>query len=134
MSKENNGRFAIATVVAAAAGYVAGILTAPKSGKETRKEIKDMTAKQLREVEAQLKKTHTELNGLIQDATEKLSKASDSAKSEFEQRISQATKAKDKVRLALSGVREGETSDKDLQHAINDAEKAIEHLRAYLKK
>lgn len=71
---------------------------------------------------------------MINDATERLGKASDSAKSEFEQRIAQATKAKDKVRVALSGVREGETSDKDLQKAISDAEKAIEHLKAYLKK
>ncbi len=134
MGKDNSGKFAIAAVVAAAAGYVAGILTAPKSGKETRKDIKDMTAKQLREIEAQLKKVHTELNNLIQDATERLNKASGNAKSEFEQRIAQATKAKDKVRVALSGVREGETSDKDLQRAISDAEKAIEHLKAYLKK
>ncbi|MCA1806602.1 MAG: YtxH domain-containing protein, partial [Actinobacteria bacterium] len=36
-----SGKFAIGAVFAAAAGYVTGILTAPKSGKETRKDIHD---------------------------------------------------------------------------------------------
>lgn len=41
----SKGKFALGAVVAAAAGFVAGILTAPKSGKETRAEIKDSAVK-----------------------------------------------------------------------------------------
>jgi len=39
MKKET--KFGLVAAGAAVAGYVAGILTAPKSGKETRKDIKD---------------------------------------------------------------------------------------------
>jgi gas vesicle protein len=39
------GKFAIGALLGAAAGFVAGILTAPKSGKETREDIKDTAVK-----------------------------------------------------------------------------------------
>ncbi len=133
MSKQT-GRFALAALFAAAAGYVTGILTAPKSGKETREDIKDAASKQIREAEKQLKQKHTELNSLIQVASEKVTGTSKTAKEEFEKKLTQAHKAKDKVRVALSGVHDGESSDKDLQNAINDAEKAIENLKKYLRK
>lgn len=35
------GKFALGAIIGAAAGIVAGLLTAPKSGKETRADIKD---------------------------------------------------------------------------------------------
>jgi gas vesicle protein len=130
---KNAGRFAVGALVAAAAGYVAGILTAPKSGKETRKDIKDAANKHITEIEKQLKKKHTELNGLIKDASEKVAKAKGSAKQEIEQLVAKASQAREKIRIALSSVRDGESSDKDLQKAIDDAEKSIEHLKKYLK-
>src|SRR4051812_23595938 len=58
-------RFAISTLVAGAAGYLAGILTAPKSGQSTRKDIKDAADNTISEGERQLKKLHTELNDLL---------------------------------------------------------------------
>lgn len=125
-------RFAITAVIAAAAGYVAGILTAPKSGKETRQEIKDVTVKQIRELEAQLKAKHTELNNLMDEVKQKLSKVAEDRKKDLDDVTEKATAAKDKVRLALSDIRDGEVNDKDLQNAIKDAEKAISHLRKFL--
>lgn len=131
---KQTGRFAIAAVIAAAAGYVAGVLTAPKSGKETRQDIKDATNKKITEFEKQLKQKHTELNTLLNDAGERINKVKGSAKEDLEQLTTRAMQAKDKVRIALSGVRDGESSDKDLQKAIDDAQKAIDHLRTYMKK
>lgn len=127
-------RFAITAVIAAAAGYVAGILTAPKSGKETRDEIKDVTTKQIREFEVQLKAKHTELSNLIDETKQKLLRATDDRKKDIEDATEKATHAKDKVRLALSDIRDGEVNDKDLQNAIKDAEKAISHLKKFLIK
>jgi gas vesicle protein len=43
--KSNFKRVAIGSGIAAAAGFVAGVLTAPKSGKETRADIKTATNK-----------------------------------------------------------------------------------------
>lgn len=125
-------RFAVTALVAAAAGYIAGILTAPKSGKETREDIKDATVKQIKELEAQLKAKHTELNNLIDEVKQKLTRTAEDKKKDIQDATERATVAKDKVRLALSDIRDGDVSDKDLQNAIKDAEKAIDHLRKFL--
>jgi gas vesicle protein len=37
----SKGKFALGALVGAAVGFVAGVLTAPKSGKETRADIKE---------------------------------------------------------------------------------------------
>lgn len=44
-------KYALGTAVAAGIGYVAGILTAPKSGKETRQNIQDQAIKAKKESE-----------------------------------------------------------------------------------
>lgn len=41
MSKDNGGKFFLGALIGAAAGAIAGILFAPRSGKETRKIIGD---------------------------------------------------------------------------------------------
>lgn len=43
--ENNNGSFLKGLLFGAAAGAIAGVLLAPKSGKETREDIKDMAAK-----------------------------------------------------------------------------------------
>ena len=43
--KKDNSKFFLGIILGAAAGLVAGILTAPKSGKETRHELKEQGKK-----------------------------------------------------------------------------------------
>jgi gas vesicle protein len=131
---KRSGRFAFAAVVAAAAGYVAGILTAPKSGKETRKDIKDAANAKRAEIEKQLKKAHTELSDHLTKASKQVATLKGKTKAEAEKAVKQATKAKDKARVALSSIRDGEAEDSDLQKAITDADRAIEHLKQYIIK
>lgn len=131
---KRTGRFAIAAVVATAAGYVTGILTAPKSGKETREDIKEAANKKITEFETQLKQKHTELSKLLADVGERINKSKGTARGELEQLTTKALQSKDKVRIALSNIRDGESSEKDLEKSIDDAQKAIDRLRAYLKK
>jgi len=42
--------------------------------------------------------------------------------------------AKEKAREILSAVHEGDADDKDLKKAVDEASKAVAHLRTYLKK
>jgi gas vesicle protein len=53
MSKKTK-RFAIGALIVGAVGYVAGILTAPKSGKETRADISQMRDKTNEAIEGEI--------------------------------------------------------------------------------
>lgn len=137
MSKEGKGfggKLAIGAAIAAAAGYVAGLLTAPKSGKETREDIKRKANEVYVAAEKELKKLHTELNEKLAVANEKLGELRAQGGKKFDDALDQAKKAKDKAREMLSSLHDGDANDKDLQKAINEATKAVENLRVYLKK
>src|ERR1700749_2579201 len=62
-------KFAIGAALSALAGYIAGILTAPKSGKETRENIRTKTEASYATAEKELKKLHTELTDAINGVT-----------------------------------------------------------------
>lgn len=127
-------RFALGTLFAAVAGYVAGILTAPKSGKETRKDIKEKTARSLAEAEKQLKQLHTELTKVLEQAKKEAETLKGKAKEEIDVAMEKTRQVKEKARELLSALHEGDADDKELRKAIDDANKSIAHLRSYLKK
>lgn len=133
MSKTTR-RFAVGALVAAAAGYVTGILTAPKAGKETRKDIKKATSKALVEGEKQLKKLHSELKELVTKADKKLNSARGKAKTQLSAKLKAANKAKQKVRELLTALHDGDADDKELKSAIKNAKKARDHLKLFFKK
>ena len=132
--KHTTKRFALGTLVAAVSGYVAGVLTAPKSGKETRKDIKDAAVKGKSEAEKQLKKLHTELGDVIDQAKTRADQAKGKVKGELDSAIDVTKAAKEKVREILSAVHEGDAEDKELKKAIAEAAKAVDHLKTYLTK
>ncbi|HYH75624.1 MAG TPA: YtxH domain-containing protein [Candidatus Saccharimonadales bacterium] len=133
MKKSTKG-WAIGAAIAAVAGYVAGVLTAPKSGKETRDDIKQATENGMLEAEKQLKKLHTQMANLITEATTQAEALKGAAQKDMHLAIEKTTVAKEKAREMLSALHEGDAQDKDLKKAIKDANKALEHLKDYLKK
>lgn len=133
MGKNNNSsKFAIGAAVAAAAGFVAGILTAPKSGKETRDDIQQIAGKARNEAEHRLKSLHSELSGLIDQGKSGATDAKADVKKQLATILSGAQNAKDKAREMLSAVHEGDAEDKDLNKAIDDVNAAIGHLKKFL--
>lgn len=131
--KDSTRRFAIGAVVAAAAGYVTGLLTAPKSGKETREDIKDAANIGIHEAERQLKRLHTELTDVLAQAKDGGDKLSGKARQELDMAMTASKQVKEMVREILSAVHEGRADDKELQKAIADAQKAVKHLKSYVK-
>jgi len=127
-------KFAIGTAVALAAGYVAGILTAPKSGKETRKDIKNNSAKALRETEKLLKELYVELTDAMNTATSKAKSAGQKGSKEVSEMVDNAKAARTKVKEVLSAIREGNADDPDLKAAVKQAKESKEHLYKYIKK
>lgn len=137
MSRKDSGNFkrlAVGSAIAAAAGYLAGILTAPKSGKETRADVKKAANEGIAQAEKELKRVHTELGKAIDEARIKGDKLSAKAKNDLADLTDKANDAKEKVREVISAVHEGDAEDIDLKKAVKDANKALEHLRDFLKK
>ena len=130
----NLKKLAIGTGVAAAAGYVAGILTAPKSGKETRGDIKAAAKKSRIEAEKELKRLHTELDKVMTEAKARGSKLGAKAQKELGALLEKAKNTKEKTREVISAIHEGDAEDQDLKRAVKNAQSAIDHLREYIKK
>lgn len=129
------GRFALGAVFTAVAGYIAGLLTAPKSGRETREELRTKASETYSAAERELKRLHTELNDMIAQAGEKVGSLRGKSGKALDDATEKGKSAKEKVRELLSGLHDGENvEDKDLRRAIADATKAIENLREFLKK
>lgn len=134
MGKSSGRKFALGTVIAGTVGYLAGILTAPKSGKATRKDIKDNVDRTLVAAEKELKKLHTELAGRLEEVKLVSQKYTGKAKEEVDVSINKARDAKEKVREMLSAIHEGDADNEDLQRAIKDAKQALDHIKNYFKK
>ena len=127
-------KIAIGAAFAGAAGYLAGVLTAPKSGKETRTDIADATQRGISEAEKDLKKLHTELGNLLTEAKDRGTDLGGKTQKELGELLNKAKDTKEKAREMLSAIHEGSAEDKDLRKAISDANKAVDHIKDYLKK
>lgn len=122
------------SVFLVAAGYVAGILTAPKSGKETRKDLATSANRARIDAEKKLKKTYSDLQVLINEAEAKRKTLSSRAKKELDEAIVTAKNTKEKAREVLSALHHGDADDPNLQSAIEDMKRAQQNLVEYLKK
>lgn len=127
-------RVMFGTVFAAGAGYVAGLLTAPKSGRETRDDLLDTVDHSRARIEKQLKELHTELSDLLAKAGSSGEELGWRARHELKDLTERGIDTKQKVREVLSAIHDGEADDKDLKNAVKDAHKAITHLQDFFKK
>lgn len=116
------------------AGYITGLLTAPKSGKETRKDIASAANKSRIDAEKKLKKIHSELQELIKDAEAKQKNLTAKAKIELDEIIAKAKVAKEKSREIISAIHNGDADDPNLQSALDEVKLAQKNLVNYLKK
>ncbi len=130
---KNSGKLAVGALVAGAIGYVAGVLTAPKSGKETRQDIKHAASKARVEAEKKLKVLHSELSQKLTAAKKKGQKLQGKAKNEFNDIMIKAGVAREKVRSLLSAIHEGDSDEPELKKALKEAKDALKHLEKYVK-
>lgn len=127
-------KIAVAVGLAGLAGYLAGILTAPKSGKETREDIKQAARSGLADAEKQLKKVVAELGTTLDEAKKRGGDMSDKARKELDDLADKARAAREKAREMVSAVHEGDAQDEDLKAAMTQASTALNHLKTYLRK
>jgi gas vesicle protein len=86
----SKGKFALGAIIGAAAGLVAGVLTAPKAGKETRADIKAKAGelkadadKKLKDVKKTGERTVNDGRHMAEDYADRTKRALNSAKREF---------------------------------------------------
>lgn len=132
MTHRRGGSVAKGALIAAGIGYALGILTAPKSGRETRRSLHLAATKAKTEAERNLKKLHSELSTLIAKGRHEASGMTAKAKDEFGAAISKAALTKDKARQLLSAIHEGEADNAELQKIIEEVKSAINHLKTYM--
>ena len=135
MSEDNRtGRkIALGAAVAATVGYLAGILTAPKSGKETRQDIVDTATQGKAETVAKLNELHDELDALVESTKDKGGDLSARAKEELKKAVETAKDAQAKSTTVLKAVKKGEADNPELNKAIKQATQAKTNLVKYLK-
>lgn len=133
MGKKNRN-IALGTLLIGLTGYAVGLLTAPKSGKETRRALQKHATRAKNEAERKLKALHSELTALIADGRMRVGKVKSEVRIKYADALDKAQLAKEKAREILSAVHEGDADDKDLQDAIEEVNKAIEHLKKYASK
>jgi gas vesicle protein len=132
--KNNTGKkVAVGASLAAVVGYVAGILTAPKSGKDTRKDLADKAV----EVKGG---AQTQLEGTLKDLTESLKKAkaqsvklNAKARQEYDEAVVKAKDAQNKASQVLKAVRAGEAENPELNKAVKQGQTALKNLSKFLK-
>lgn len=84
----SKGKFALGALIGAAAGVVAGILTAPKSGKETRADIKAKAG----EIKGEAKKKATEVKSKANTVAKDVKSKAEDLKGRTERAIAGAKK------------------------------------------
>jgi gas vesicle protein len=127
-------KIALGSAIAGAAGYLAGILTAPKSGKDTRKDLADKAGDVKDNSEEQLQHLNEELKQLIKDTKVKTVALSSTARAELNEAVIKAKDAQNKSAQVLKAVKNGEASDPDLNKAVNQARLAAKNLGKFFKK
>lgn len=136
MDENNNNhtgrKIAVGAALAAGVGYLAGILTAPKSGKETRQDIKNTANTAAAEADKKLKALQAEVEELVTEAKTKGKDLSAEAKAKLDEAVAAAKDARDKATTVVKAVKNGEAADPELNKAVKQLTQAKNNLVKYL--
>lgn len=132
--KQNDTRkWAVGTLIAGAAGYIAGILTAPQSGKETREDVSEKIQDVRNDSEEQLQVAKDEVSELLKKGKGKTLALSAKARVEYDEAVVSAKDAVNKGSSVLKAFRAGEAENPELNKAIKQLKLAQKNLSKYLK-
>jgi len=126
-------KVALGAALAAVGGYLAGVLTAPKSGKETRRDLADKAGELKNDTGAQLQAAQEELAATIKKAQTKTVALSAQAREEFNETMIRAKDASNKAKMVIKAMKAGEAEDPELNKAVKQAKLAQKNLSKFLK-
>ena len=137
MAKDKHDKskgLAIGAAIGAVAGVVTGILFAPKSGKETRRDIKESATSATEKVQEEISKLETEAKELISKGEEKAKTLSGNASNVAKKHVDEVKHYSSNVATVVKSLKAGKADDKDLDEAIKKLKEARNTLKTYLKK
>ena len=114
-------------------GYVAGVLTAPKSGKETRQDIKDATDRAVKLAQEKVQVLQGQISDLVDIAKSKAQTLGARGKKELDVLVENAKDAQYKAKAVLAAAKDGEADDPELRRAVESANDAKDALANFLK-
>lgn len=101
-------KFGLGILIGAVAGVITGLLTAPKSGKETRQDIKNKAGEIKGTAERKLKDAHKELDKLSNEAKARAKDLQGKAKDEMDAYAKKADELKERVKSAITSIKSGD--------------------------
>ena len=130
----NESKFVKGMLFGLIAGVAAGILLAPKSGKETRQDIKRVSQDAAHKAMEHVHKVQSDLANQLQKAEAQLKKMTSSAKDDAKAAVAAAKKSRDQLASVVDAVKNGSSDDEDLDIAVKNAEASLLSLKKYFKK
>ncbi|HMT18859.1 MAG TPA: YtxH domain-containing protein [Candidatus Saccharibacteria bacterium] len=134
MDKREKKGLAIGAVIGAVFGVIGGILFAPKSGKETRKDIKDAANKTADKLVEEARTVQAETKELLAKAEGQFLALKGKAQDQATAHVNEIKHNATQIGTALKSFKAGTASDKDLQEAITRAKQAQASLKKFLTK
>ncbi len=117
------------TIVAVAAGYVLGILTAPRSGKSTRKQIATKANEAVTQIEKQLKDMYKQSQEMI----DKFNKDNPKMSQGLKDLKAKAIACQEKIKELLTSIHGDDSTEEDLHKAVSEAQKSLDSINKTLK-
>lgn len=126
-------KIAAGAALAGIGGYLAGVLTAPKSGKETRDDLQAKVNDFKSDAGEQLQTAQAELADALKKAQSKTVALSSQARDEFNEAVIRAKDAQNKAKMVYKAMKAGEADDPELNRAVKQARQATKNLSKFLK-
>lgn len=130
--KKNSRNIIVGAILVGAASYVAGILTAPKKGKETREDIRHASVNFKISLEKALKKLYTDSSRQLERALNVNQNLTAQTKKELDLLIASVKHAKDKIKVYLTSLRDGEIEEEEITLLLTDGRDNTERLKFFV--
>jgi gas vesicle protein len=117
------------TLTLLAAGYVIGVLTAPRTGKDSRRLFRRKADNSVSDLEKQLKQMFNQTQDLIKKIN-----SNKSVGTKMKNSKDKLLKNQQKIKELLSYIHGNDALDEDLTSAIDDAKKGLKAFANYLNK
>ena len=111
-------------------GYLAGVLSAPKSGKNSRKQIRDLSEASAKDIEKELKHALSQ----TQEALKQIVRDNPKLTDNLNRLKTSAEKQETKLRNILQAISGKKNVDDDFDEILKESRRLVKEMKHYLEK